>query len=280
MSFSSAAWALMERDKFIGWTEGARRANLQRVVCNSRFLIIPTIEVHNLASHVLSQCANRIAQDWIICYGVEPVILETFVDPQRFSGTCYRAANWIHVGKTSGRRANERGNGGPKEIFLYPLRKDWQEILRKEPHIGLGQRSSDIDEPADWVEEELGTAQFYDPRLNRRLFQLTRDFYGQPQAPITQACETHAKAKAAYRFFENKRVSMDEVLTELTWNRPSNASSPAMLFWPYKIQPVWTIQPIEAWRVWVQPIIRTIVRLGCSSMTRWRLLQTEPLLDL
>ena len=212
MSFSSAAWALMERDKFIGWTEGARRANLQRVVCNSRFLIIPTIEVHNLASHVLSQCANRIAQDWIICYGVEPVILETFVDPQRFSGTCYRAANWIHVGKTSGRRANERGNGGPKEIFLYPLRKDWQEILRKEPHIGLGQRSSDIDEPADWVEEELGTAQFYDPRLNRRLFQLTRDFYGQPQAPITQACETHAKAKAAYRFFENKRVSMDEVL--------------------------------------------------------------------
>ena len=213
MSFSSAAWALMERDKFIGWTEGARRANLQRVVCNSRFLIIPTIDVHNLASHVLSQCANRIVQDWMTCYGVEPVILETFVDPQRFSGTCYRAANWIHVGKTSGRRANERDNGGPKEIFLYPLRKDWQEILRTEPHIGLGQRTSAIDEPADWVEEELGTAQFYDPRLNRRLFQLTRDFYSQPQAPITQACGSHAKAKAAYRFFENKRVSMDEVLS-------------------------------------------------------------------
>ncbi len=213
MSFSSAAWALMKRDEFIGWTEGARRANLQRVVCNSRFLIIPTISVHNLASHVLSQCANRIVQDWTACYGIEPVMLETFVDPQRFSGTCYRAANWIHVGKTSGRRANERHSGGPKDIFLYPLRKDWREILRTEPHIGPGQRTSAIDEPADWVEEELGTAQFYDPRLNRRLFELTRDFYSRPQAPITEACGSHAKAKAAYRFFENKRVSMKEVLS-------------------------------------------------------------------
>lgn len=213
MSFSSAAWALRERDKFIGWTEGARRANIQRVVCNSRFLIIPRIDVHNLASHVLSRCADHIAQDWMSRYGVEPVMLETFVDPQRFLGTCYRAANWIHVGKTSGRRANERDNGGPKEIFLYPLRKNWQEILRTEPCIGPGQRTNSIDEPADWVEEELGTAQFYDPRLNRRLFQLTRDFYAQPQAPITQACGSHARAKAAYRFFENRRVSMDEVLS-------------------------------------------------------------------
>ena len=213
MSFSSATWALIKRDEYIGWTKGARRANLQQVVCNSRFLIMPTIEVHNLASYVLSQCTKRIAQDWIACYGVEPVMVETFVDPQRFSGTCYRAANWIHIGKTSGRRANERDGGSPKEIFLYPLRKDWREILRTEVHIGPGQRTSVIDEPADWVEEELGTVQFYDPRLNRRLFQLTRDFYGQPQAPITEACGSHAKVKAAYRFFENKRVSMKEVLS-------------------------------------------------------------------
>ena len=213
MSFSSAAWALIKRDEWIGWTEGARRANLQRVVCNSRFLIVPTIKAHNLASHVLGQCANRITQDWMVCYGVEPVMLETFVDPQRFSGTCYQAANWIPIGETSGRRANERDGGGPKKIFLYPLRKDWREILRTEPHVGPGQRTSAIDEPADWVEEELGTVQFYDPRLNRRLFQLTRDFYGQPQAPITEACGSHAKVKAAYRFFENKRVSMKEVLS-------------------------------------------------------------------
>ena len=212
MCFSSPSWALRERDKFIGWTEGARRANLQRVVCNSRFLIVPTIAVHNLASYVLSRCAHLVVQDWTIRYGVEPVILETFVDPQRFSGTSYRAANWIHVGKTSGRRANERDNGGSKEIFVYPLSKDWQKVLCTEPHIGPGRRKSTVDEPVDWVEEELGTAQFHDPRLNRRLFQLTRDFYTQPQAPITQACGSHAKAKAAYRFFENRRVSMDEVL--------------------------------------------------------------------
>ncbi len=212
LSFSSAAWALRARDEFIGWTQGARRTNLQRVVCNSRFLLVPKIHVHNLASYLLSRCANRVAQDWMSRYGIEPVALETFVDPDRFSGTSYRAANWIHVGQTSGRRASERDNGGPKEIFLYPLRKDWQEILCTEPRLGLGQRSSAIDEPADWVEEELGTVELYDPRLSRRLFQLVRDFYGQPQAPIPQACGSHAKAKAAYRFFGNDRVTMNEVL--------------------------------------------------------------------
>jgi hypothetical protein len=212
VSFSSATWALMDRDKFIGWTEAARQHNLQRVVCNSRFLIIPTVRVKNLASHVLSQCAARIRVDWTQLYGVEPVALETFVDPQRFLGTCYLAANWIRVGQTSGRRAAQRKKSqGPKDIFVYPLRQDWRQVLCTEPRIGLGQRPR-ASEPADWVEDEFGTIEIYDPRLKKRLLTMVRDFYSQPQAPIPQACGSHAKTKAAYRFFSNKRINMDQML--------------------------------------------------------------------
>jgi hypothetical protein len=212
LSFSSASWALRDRDKHIDWTEGARRANLQRVVCNSRFLIVPSVRVSNLASHVLGQCSGRIRADWASCYGIEPVLLETFVDPQRFSGVSYRAANWQHVGQTSGRRAtNRQGGGGAKDIYVYPLCHDWRQILCTEPQIGLGQRGRPT-EPADWVEEEFGTVELYDPRLKRRLFNLVRDFYSQPQAPIPQACGSHTKTTAAYRFFNNERVTMDKVL--------------------------------------------------------------------
>ncbi len=86
IGFSSPAWALRKRDEYVGWTEAARTHNLQRVACNSRFLIIPTVRVPNLASHVLGQCCRRIGSDWRSRYGTEPVLLETFVDPKRFSG--------------------------------------------------------------------------------------------------------------------------------------------------------------------------------------------------
>ncbi len=213
VSFSSPTWALARRDAFIGWTEAARRGNLQKVVCNSRFLIAPGVRVPNLASRVLGECARRIGGDWLSLYGVEPVFLETFVDPKRFSGASYRAANWIQVGETSGRRGAQREEGGgPKEIFVYPLRRDWQKILCEEPRIGLCQRVRP-DDPADWVEEELGTVELYDSRLTRRLFSMSRDFYSKPLAPIAQACSgSQAKTKAAYRFFGNDRVSMDRVL--------------------------------------------------------------------
>ena len=213
LSFSSAAWAIKARDDYIGWSEAAHRANIQKVICNSRFLIVPTVRTPNLASHTLSRCLGRIAQDWLACYGVEPVVVETFVDPERFSGVSYRAANWVHVGKTSGRRAAQRENaGGPKEVFIYPLCPRWRQILHQAPPMELGQKPRP-ENCADWVEEEFGTAEFYDPRLTRRLFTLARDFYSQPQAPITQACQGGpAKAKAVYRFLRNERVCMERVL--------------------------------------------------------------------
>lgn len=212
LSFSGAVWVVKGRDAYIGWSEAARRANLPRVVCNSRFLILPTVRVPNLASHVLSRCAQRIAYDWKVRYGIEPVVLETFVDPQRFTGASYRAANWVHVGQTTGRRSAERADGtGVKDIYLYPLGHNWRHTLCAVPVVRLGQRPPPVD-AADWVEEEFGTVEFYDPRLKRRLLTVARDFYGQPQAAIPQACGSVAKTKAAYRFFYNKKITMQALL--------------------------------------------------------------------
>ena len=110
LAFSAAQWRLRERDKYIGWTETARRANLNRVVCNSRFLVLPNVHVPNLASHVLSLCMRRLVEDWRERYGYAPVLVETFVDPSRFSATSYRAANWLRVGQTVA-RARPYANG-------------------------------------------------------------------------------------------------------------------------------------------------------------------------
>jgi hypothetical protein len=213
LSFSSATWAIKARDEHIGWSEAAHRANIQKVIGNSRFLILPMVRTPNLASHTLSRCLDRVAQDWLTCYGVEPVLVETFVDPERFSGASYRAANWVHVGKTSGRRAAQReAQGGPKDVFIYPLSSQWRTILHQTPPMEWRHKPHCRD-GADWVEEEFGSVEFYDPRLKRRLFTLARDFYSQPRAPITQACQgSPAKAKAVYRFFRNERVCMQRVL--------------------------------------------------------------------
>jgi len=210
LGFSSSAWVMKSRDDFIGWTENARRSHIQQVICNSRFLILPEVHVPNLASHVLGQCARRIGDDWQSRYGIKPVLIETFVDPKRFKASSYRAANWRYAGQTSGRRAAQQGEEA-KEIFVYPLCEKWQQILREEQQYKLGQRHREPDY-ADWAEEEFGAAELYDPRLTRRLIGLAHDFYNQPQSPITQACGSHAKTVAAYRFFNNERVSMDNLL--------------------------------------------------------------------
>lgn len=125
LQFSSPAWRLRPRDQWIGWDEAQRRANLQHVLCNSRFLILPWVQVANLASHVLAESARQIALDWPEQYHTTPWLLESMVDASRFSGTCYRAANWHPVGETSGRgrndRAHRRHGAAPKQVWLYPL---------------------------------------------------------------------------------------------------------------------------------------------------------------
>ncbi len=132
--FSSPAWRMAARDGWIGWDDSTRARNLQRVVNNSRFLLLPWIQVRNLASRVLSLAAKQLVVDWPARYGVAPLLLETLVDGERFSGTCYRAANWIEVGETSGRgrmdRAHERHGASPQKVLLYPLVRDAAPRLR------------------------------------------------------------------------------------------------------------------------------------------------------
>lgn len=134
--FSSAAWKMAPRDRWIGWRDQARSLNLARVVSNSRFLILPWVEVSGLASKILSMAAQQLSEDWLSVYQVSPLLLESLVDPQRFSGTCYRAANWIHVGTTQGRGRMDRKQDVQrhvKEIFIYPLHTHARELLCRMP---------------------------------------------------------------------------------------------------------------------------------------------------
>jgi hypothetical protein len=210
LAFSSASWVLKARDKYIGWTEEARRANLGRLVSNDRFLILPTVQVKHLASHVLSLVLSRLPQDWEQRYQIRPVMIETFVDPNRFAGTCYKAANWTYVGDSAGRR-----DGIAKKIFLYPLERRWRKVLCTEPPIQLAERPRP--EAAEhWAEEEFGTVRLYDDRLKQRLYLVAQDFYKDPQANIPEACGSKARTMGAYRFFQNPKVTMDVVLTAHT----------------------------------------------------------------
>lgn len=127
MQFSSPAWKMAARDRWIGWSDAARQKNLQQIVCNSRFLILPWVKVPNLASHVLSIAKHELLQQWPKQFGVTPLMIETLVDSSQFQGTCYRAANYIHVGETTGRgrqdQFNQRHGESVKSIFLIPLVK-------------------------------------------------------------------------------------------------------------------------------------------------------------
>ena len=133
LSFGASAWRLASRDAFIGWSDSQRRANLQRVVNNARFLILPWVRSKGLASKVLAKAARRLPADWQHRYGYRPVLLETFVQTDRHRGTCYSAANWTRVGQTVGRgkKALTHEQTLPiKDVWLYPLRRDYVDQLR------------------------------------------------------------------------------------------------------------------------------------------------------
>ncbi len=135
LQFSSPAWRMAVRDQWIGWDDATRRRNLQRVINNSRFLILPWVRVRNLASTVLALAARAVARDWPVRYGVAPLLVETLVDRDRYRGTCYRAANWIELGVTTGRgrmdRAHRRHAGAPKTVLVSPLVPDARQQLRE-----------------------------------------------------------------------------------------------------------------------------------------------------
>jgi hypothetical protein len=130
--FGAAAWKCQGRDQFIGWPASQRQRRLSLVANNTRFLILPWVKVPHLASWILGQISRRIARDWQVKYGHGLVLLETFVERERFRGTAYRAANWLAVGATTGRTRQDRHTCiqvPVKDIYLYPLRRDFREVL-------------------------------------------------------------------------------------------------------------------------------------------------------
>lgn len=130
--FAGAAKALLVRDRWIGWAKDPRLRNLAWVINNSRFLIFPWVGVKNLASHLLGQVARRIKDDWHQRWGYSPVLMETFIDPDHFAGSCYKAANWQYLGMTTGEglvRKGKRYRTSPKMIFVKPLAKDFRSLL-------------------------------------------------------------------------------------------------------------------------------------------------------
>jgi hypothetical protein len=141
--FASSAWALQERDRWIGWTERDRAQRLNWVVANTRFLIFPWVRVKNLASKALSLAAQRIRGDWEQRYGYGPVLLETFVEVARYPGTCYQGANWICLGVTQGRGRMDRHTrylSTPRAIYVYPLVAEFRAVLQGESGAGGEER--------------------------------------------------------------------------------------------------------------------------------------------
>jgi hypothetical protein len=151
LGWTSAAWKIAVRDRWIGWSDVQRRQALPYVVNNSRFLILPWVHLSDLASHILGRCARQLPADWAAHYGVRPLLLETLVDPAHFRGTCYRAANWLPLGETVGRgrmdRANVLAGHAPKTVYIYPLCRHVQQRLCTAPAPGRAASATALDKP-------------------------------------------------------------------------------------------------------------------------------------
>lgn len=220
LSFSAPAWRLAARDSWIGWDDASRQRGLSKVVGNSRFLILPSVQVPNLASHVLSLATRRLPMDWEQRYGIAPALLETFVDRAHYRGTCYQAANWMPIGVTCGRGRQDRqhtARGSVKDILVYPLHPQWRTLLQ----AGGTPQQCPPTPPTppvpgalatDWAEQEFGRCALPDARLQARLLTIARDFYARPTANVAQACSSRAKTKAAYRFLDHDKTTMDTLL--------------------------------------------------------------------
>jgi hypothetical protein len=132
LAWSSAPRHLGPRDQFIGWDKEARKRNIHLIAYNTRFLILPWVRVPHLGSHILGEMARRVSGDWQKVYGHPIYLLETFIDPSRFRGTCYLAANWKVVGQTTGRGKDDQthqANRTIKQILVLPLRRDFRRLL-------------------------------------------------------------------------------------------------------------------------------------------------------
>ena len=213
LGFGACAWRLASREEFIGWSDAQRRARLHLVVNNSRFLILPWVRCPNLGSGVLGLCARRIGGDFARRYGYVPVLLESFVEEPRFTGTVYRAASWTPVGMTVGRGKEGFSSRGPtpQADLAAPAGKRFsQSALRSAQWGCLHGRGSEI--LSEWIESEFKSTDLGDARLDARLRTILTRMWQSPLASISSACCRFAEVMAASRFFDNEAMTQNAIL--------------------------------------------------------------------
>lgn len=205
IGFVSASCQLAPRDAMIGWSADACLANIAKVVCNQRFLLLPSVRVRGLASHVLRLATRRIAHDWAQRYGVRPVLAYTFTACDE--GWSYRAARWRCCPQlTSGRRSGVR-----RAVWLKPLEAVWRETLCRVPHRALGW-SDPWPCEGEWAAREYGRSRHPDGRTRRRLVAMGAAWQEQLGKPLPEIFPGKAEQQAGYRLLSNRRVGMEHIL--------------------------------------------------------------------
>lgn len=210
--FAAPALQLADRDAWIGWDGEQRRDYLHYVVNMSRFLIRPSVSCRNLASKVLSMSLSVMPADFEQAYGYRPWLVESFVDTSQFSGTCYRAANWIDVGKTQGRGRQDRFNKKalcPKAIYVYPLEDDFRARIGLSPNAGRGALTPTDGLDSDlWAQHEFGGAPLGDARLSKRLVSMATAKADVPEGTFSGVAKGDWPAvKAYYRLIDQPEES-------------------------------------------------------------------------
>ena len=209
ISFSASAWSCEARDIWIGWDKETREKNINLIINNSRFLILPEVEVKNLASNVISKVLKIVSNDWQETYGYKPLLVETFVDRDRFTGACYQASNWIKVGETKGRGQfdiKKKEKLPIKYIYMYPMEKKARE------KIGGEEKEIKIEKKEKWSKIEFENIEIKDRRIKERLYNIGEDFYNNPEANIPKACGSRAKTKGCYRLLNREDMNMGKIL--------------------------------------------------------------------
>ena len=220
LGFAAAALQLSARDEWIGWDAEERQAHLDLVVGMSRFLIRSSVECRNLASKVLSMSMAALPVDFEQRYGYSPFLVESFVDTDQFQGTCYKAANWIEVGKTKGRGRQDRFTQSAlskKAIYVYPLEKEFRIGMGLSADAGFVALTPDQGlERSQWAENEFGGAPLGDARLTKRLVSVAEEKGEMPGGSFSGVAKgDRAKVSGYYRMIEQPEesaVNMDNIL--------------------------------------------------------------------
>ena len=207
IGFGAATWQLRARDEWIGWSADARRDNIGRVICNHRFLLLPGVRVHGLASRVLRMAARRVADDWESKYSLRPVLAYTHVGRQH-SGHCYDCAGWTVAGRTGGRR------GDVGTVRVLALEGDWRRVLHavKRRAVGSLAGAHDGADDVDWAEREYGRTRHTDGRVRRRIIGMGRAWMRNMGEDLPVIFPERAGQKAAYRLLSNPGISMEHIL--------------------------------------------------------------------